>query len=199
MLLLSTVVLIFVGNVCDLQRNNVTLKSALVLDSFEYFLVCLLKYPTTSHSVLSAEGGGVAGRFSPVDLLLTRGVGSWSRGVPYLALLQEYLKEFLPLQNSGNTSAGAALAGIAGTTEGGATGAATDIAGSGGGPLEQDALRLRYSELFVQLAAAYWIDVALLVKCEHDRVNVLRKLLNNPNASTFGGELGVYCVRYFHG
>ena len=116
-------------------------------------------------------------RFNAVDILHNRGVTGWLRGVPYLALLHEYLKEFLPIATAQQKSLAAMSNGLR-----------VDTTVNSVPPTEQDATRKRYGELFVQLAVQYWIDLALVVKANHQRAGVLRKLMNaaavNNNTNT---------------
>lgn len=155
------------------QRNHISNKAALLLDAMEYFLVCLLRYPTISHNMLAPADSSAStsssspSRSSPLDVLQNRGVSSWIRGMPYLALLQEYLMEYIPIAQAnqqGNGEAGASTVG------------GTDSSGNDNG-LELDAQRLRYRELFVQLAVAYWIDCSVILKSDHHKIGVLRKAM----------------------
>lgn len=152
------------------------------MDAVEYFLVCMLRYPTISHTIFLAPDTTVGtssstiSRTSPLDTLQNRGVSAWIRGLPYLALLQEYLKEYIPI---------AQAAQLSGDLSGG-TPTANTVEGNG---LELDTQRLRYRELFVQLAVAYWIDCAVILKSDHHKVGVLRKAMTGGPAASSAGKI----------
>lgn len=173
----------------SLQRNHVVHKSALLLDATEYFFVCLLRYPTLSNAQVSLDrtsadsssNGYSRGyyptpsRASAVEVLQNRGVAQWIRGTPYLVLLQEYLREFLPVGASSDPS----VALTSGTT-----------------PSQRDARpstdyesqqQQRYRELFLHLAVAYWLDTVLVLKSDHYKLGVLRKQLAGA-AVGYGGK-----------
>jgi hypothetical protein len=189
--------------------------------------------------------GSVMGRYDVVNVLHNRGISAWIRTIPYLALLQEYLKEFVPVSpspsssftstgtgggispnptrgagatgcsSSGRSSGGAGTPMGAAAVAGGGRGEGGEFGQQGGTPaggaeangsglnyyqqpqqqqqsrtpsnalhmLDQDALRLRYRELFVRLAAEFWIDLSMSVKHEHHKVGVFRKQFVNANAA----------------
>jgi hypothetical protein len=134
-----------------LQRNCVTHKTALLLDPTEYFFVCLLRYPTLSNTHVSTDR-------SVVDLLQNRGISSWIRGNPYLVLLQEYLRVYMPIS-------------------------VVDTVGRGLSDMRaqeqaQEAQKRVHQELFLHLAVAFWIDAALVLKADHAKLGVLRKQLS---------------------
>eukprot|EP01032_Pedospumella_encystans_P010074 gene10074-11805_t len=176
------------------QRSHIAHKSALLLDAVEFFLICMLRYPTTSHTLLaphstvpefmssSAQNGG---RFNPLDTLHNRGPGAWMRGLPYLALLNEYFKLYLPIDGSNRSSTNDSYR----NNNNGAAGdsANTPLASNSTGAstrnlVEQTALEAQHAQLFVHLAVAYWVDCALVLRREHGQLGLWRRLLTNVSS-----------------
>ncbi len=185
----------------------------------------MLRYPTTSHTLLAPHRYGTAnillsvssglslihlflfnstvpefmsssqsgGRFNPVDTLHNRGPGAWMRGLPYLALLNEYFKLYLPVDNNNRPSTSDSSS----NNSGGATPlasqnrTATDTLHSTGAAstrnqVEQTALEAQHAQLFVHLAVAYWVDCALVLRREHGQLGLWRRLLTNVTSGLAG-------------
>lgn len=125
-------------------------------------------------------------RFNPLEALHNRGPAAWIRGLPYLALLNEYLKLYLPY-------AAVATAGVDGAAAGGALGGTPRAA-----PADQSAQVTRYGELFVRLAVAYWVDCALVLHFDHGKLGQYRRQMShNNNANNGAGEEHVSVLEIF--
>lgn len=187
-------------------------KSALLLDATEYFFVCLARYPTLSNAQMSLEraastsfssdsfgrgSGGIGGssfypatsRASPTETLQTRGVTAWIRGSPYLVLLQEYLRVFVPISApEASTITGQAPASSQRQQQ---QQLALESA-------DYETLQLqRYCELFLHLAVAYWIDAALVLKADHAKLGLLRKQISGGMGGHAGNCLDMFLAVKF--
>jgi hypothetical protein len=173
------------------QRNHVVHKNALLLDAIEYFFVCLLRYPTLSNAQVSTERTAATdniygrayypstARSTPTEILQNRGISAWARGVPYLVLLQEYLREYVPVPVPADSG---------GTT----TTSATPRKNDNQMVSEHEALQQqRYRELFLHLAVAYWLDSPLVLKTDHHKLGVLRRQLAG-GAAGYSGTILLY-------
>ena len=109
-------------------------------------------------------------RFHPLEALHNRGPCAWIRGLPYLALLNEYLKLYLPCTP-------ATTADVSGSAQGATPRAA---------PVDQSAQVARYGELFVRLAVAYWVDCAVVLHFNHGKLGQYRRQMSNANAPAVG-------------
>jgi hypothetical protein len=167
-------------------------KNALLLDAIEYFFVCLLRYPTLSNAQVSTERTAATdniygrayypstARSTPTEILQNRGVSAWVRGVPYLVLLQEYLREYVPVP-------------VPADSEGATTTSATPRKNDNQMVSEHEALQQqRYRELFLHLAVAYWLDSPLVLKTDHHKLGVLRRQLAGGAAGYSGIVLRHY-------
>jgi hypothetical protein len=163
-------------------------KNALLLDAIEYFFVCLLRYPTLSNAQVSTERTAATdniygrpyypstARSTPTEILQNRGVSAWVRGVPYLVLLQEYLREYVPVSVPADSEA--------------PTTSATQRKIDNQMVSEHEALQQqRYRELFLHLAVAYWLDSPLILKTDHHKLGVLRRQLAGGVAGYSGTVL----------
>ena len=151
-----------------------------------------MRYPTISNSHISIERSisdnsysnrnsssrsGMSSyttRSNVLETLQNRGITAWIRSVPYLALLQEYLREYMPI-NTTNT-----IDLTQNSTE-------TSI-------LEHDIIKTRQKELFLHLAVAYWIDVAVVLKADHGKLGILRKQLSGATVGMTAGIVVVVVV-----
>ena len=165
----------------------------------------------------SSSAGSLLTRSQPLDLLHYSGVGAWIEGVPYLVLLHEYLKEFIPLPQpdsqpvttgqagqhrsgpyqSGSSSgagrgSGSGEGKFSGSSSNGSAGAVMlgGVAGGGGmdadrvSSAERESLRARHMELFMRLALEYWVDIAQLLRRDHHRAGMFRRLMSGAGMST---------------
>lgn len=131
-----------------------------------------------------------SGRFNPLDTLHNRGPGAWMRGLPYLALLNEYFKLYLPVDGSNRSSTNDSYR----NNNNGAAGdsANTPLASNSTGAtssrnlVEQTALEAQHAQLFVHLAVAYWVDCALVLRREHGQLGLWRRLLTNVSSGLTG-------------
>lgn len=70
------------------------------LNAFQYFLFVLVRYATMSSQYMNKQvqtvsSGGYSPPVSPSEQLIQRGVTAWTQSVPYLALVQQYMRDFL--------------------------------------------------------------------------------------------------------
>ena len=135
----------------------------------------------------SAQHGG---RFNPLDTLHNRGPSAWMRGLPYLALLNEYFKLYLPVDGSNRSSTNDSDR----NNNNGAVGDSANkpLASTSTGAtrshnlVEQTALEAQHAQLFVHLAVAYWVDCALVLRREHGQLGLWRRLLTNVSSGLTG-------------
>jgi hypothetical protein len=133
---------------------------------------------------------------TPIGFLNRSGIFGWIDGSPYLVLLHESLKDFIPHGgSSSSTFSGGMRSGVGGSSNvaGGSStgstvgGSLTPIRGGGGGGISSssssnssnraargagsalfDKVRLSQAgELYLRLMADYWMDVATLVRRNH--------------------------------
>lgn len=152
------------------------MKQVLMLDAMEYFLICLLRYPTANNfqflnskiSISNAQQKDV------VDMLHNRGIKNWSNGVPYMTIILEYFQHLLT-GNFGSSAIGT-LAGSEATSSGSET------------------FNERYRELFLRLAVEYWIDCATVIRYEHHKVVHYRNIFTSgmSNMHKAGNSYGMY-------
>ena len=147
----------------------------IILDAFEYFLACLLRYPTAGAGRTDDDdpyrrnrGGGQTAVLLAPPRPATSAVGEpkdWLRASAYLTLLKRFMDDLLdPAAMPTNTPGGGA--GAAGRSPAGATPGPGGSA-SPGGALAVNADIKRPSpeaRLFLTLAAEYWMDTAKVVR-----------------------------------
>lgn len=153
-------------------------KTVLRLDANEYFLFCLVRYPTLSHHLspfANLQVGPVsAGAHGPPSMVVReRGCYAWAQHLPYLNILQAYLQEYFPFDPANDIQS-------------------TSLVPSGKGPGS------RYKELFLRLITEYWINSANVVHKDFDKLATYRKQLYTSSPSYVSGQFDSFAAAAAH-
>ena len=178
----------------------------MMLKFHEFFFICLLRYPKEYSSAFSAAGmrsdvagvvtrssahpcaslgatpGSIFGKLhsmlqsSPLGLLNSKGVYGIVDGSPFMVLLNESLKEYVPhARSSSSSSGGSSSKGGVGASGGGS---ASRNARGTASHLSPDVNLAIAGELFIRLMAEYWMDSATVVRRNHSQGANFKAQLN---------------------
>lgn len=150
------------------QRREIQGRLRMRLDAIDYFLICLVRYPTVYNNCLSKSTSSSDGHFSrsltktSSDILRDSGCLAWVQGVPYLVTLLEYFNDILLSKSKGNIN-----------------GLASTPGGSFVVVQERDVVKQRLKELLVLLAIDYWIDTGMILHYNQYMAPIYRKMVNS--------------------
>jgi hypothetical protein len=148
--------------------------SIALLTPFEYFLLCIMRYPTMDEQMFAPITSAYASYYTQQQQQQSTkkafSIHENLQSIPYFALLDNYMKTLLPHTQTNQMS-----------------------------PASESFLR--DDELFLQLAVAHWMDSALIVRRDHG--DFLASLRNASFAaaagySPRGGADPVYDTDHYH-
>lgn len=141
-----------------------------LLEPIEYFIICLLRYPLASGpTVLTPLTHNQSAQGNHHRLPFNNGVEHWIRQIPYLRLLNEYFKEYIPIDKStrANLSKGSISESIYETNA-----------------LRENLPMIQMKKLFLMLICDFWLDSTLLIRQNyqlyHQHYRHSNQLLSNP-------------------